>query len=561
MTTITPNLSLTEPDFAATNWNTPLNANFSILDSIAGNSVSISLTGASSPQTFIAAQYQVSAIDLTGVLTGNFTYNLPSTVGGKWFIRNLTTGPYTVAIGSNSQTVNIPADGLPYLVFVDLLQTSQYIYIQATNSIQVYAGNPNGNVPGNAGTAGVNPASMIWDNVSKTAWVCTTSGIASIAVWLPVSGGIFQYVVSVPAALTGSQNDYAPTGLATSGLIQLSSNAAYNITGLTAQTSNHRVVFENVGNFNLTFVDSSASSAAANRFLLGANYVIQPGQSVVFWYDLTNTKWRQEGTNYYANALPAQVLTWTSPSAITFDPWNGANASLVLSGASATFGPITNQALRVGQTGFFDITEDATGGRLLAFDATITGNNGYAPGINTTANARTRYSYIINAASGVGSVIFTPVSWGLGPHVIIEDQQPSGTAGPSLTSGSFATVRLTALASNAFSLATLAANQFVLQAGTYYIGFSMPMENTAKAQCLIYNVTDAANAIIGRGVNQGAVGVYSIDLSTFGSGIITITSAKTFELRGRVSNTNVIANAMGFGVTEIYSRVEITKLA
>jgi hypothetical protein len=46
-----------------------------------------------------------------------------------------------------------------------------------------YAGNPNGNVAGSVGTAGVSPPDTVWDSVDKVWWTCTTSGPALTAVW------------------------------------------------------------------------------------------------------------------------------------------------------------------------------------------------------------------------------------------------------------------------------------------------------------------------------------------------------------------------------------------
>lgn len=47
----------------------------------------------------------------------------------------------------------------------------------------VYAGNPNGNVAGNAGTVGGTGASVIYDITNKLIYVCTTTGTSSTAVW------------------------------------------------------------------------------------------------------------------------------------------------------------------------------------------------------------------------------------------------------------------------------------------------------------------------------------------------------------------------------------------
>ena len=53
---------------------------------------------------------------------------------------------------------------------------------QSANAF-VYAGNPNGYVAGNAGTAGALPPDMCWDTTNGQWWICTTTGNAAAAVW------------------------------------------------------------------------------------------------------------------------------------------------------------------------------------------------------------------------------------------------------------------------------------------------------------------------------------------------------------------------------------------
>ena len=57
-------------------------------------------------------------------------------------------------------------------------------------NVQVYAGNPNGNVAGSAGTPGVSGASMVYDITNKILYVCTTTGAAAAAVWSSASSSL-----------------------------------------------------------------------------------------------------------------------------------------------------------------------------------------------------------------------------------------------------------------------------------------------------------------------------------------------------------------------------------
>jgi hypothetical protein len=55
--------------------------------------------------------------------------------------------------------------------------------------VQCFAGNPNGNVAGNAGSATTGlPPDLVWDTTDNQLWVCTTTGSTSTAVWTLYAG-------------------------------------------------------------------------------------------------------------------------------------------------------------------------------------------------------------------------------------------------------------------------------------------------------------------------------------------------------------------------------------
>ena len=61
--------------------------------------------------------------------------------------------------------------------------------IGGVSMVQVYPGNPNGHVAGNAGVTGVSAPSAVWDAPDFKWWICTTTGTASTAVWTFITGG------------------------------------------------------------------------------------------------------------------------------------------------------------------------------------------------------------------------------------------------------------------------------------------------------------------------------------------------------------------------------------
>lgn len=98
--TYTPNKNLAEPALGDTNWNTPLNSNFSILDSSLGGFVGFTLS--SSNVTLSTSDIQNLRISVSGALLANVSVIFPSGVGGSWIISNFTTGNYTVTLRTSA---------------------------------------------------------------------------------------------------------------------------------------------------------------------------------------------------------------------------------------------------------------------------------------------------------------------------------------------------------------------------------------------------------------------------------------------------------------------------
>jgi hypothetical protein len=114
------------------------------------------------------------------------------------------------------------------------------------------------------------------------------------------ASGAFAFTgVLSPASITASQNNYAPTNLATSSLLRLTSSAAWNITGLTGGASGRFLTLHNIGSFNLTLTNEDAGSTAANRFSLrgSANHILTPNKVVTLQYDATSSRWRAVGAD------------------------------------------------------------------------------------------------------------------------------------------------------------------------------------------------------------------------------------------------------------------------
>lgn len=107
----TTNKSLNEPAANSLSWNTPLNANFAIIDKALGASVGVSLTGLTT-YAVSSTEAQNMSLNFSGTPAVDVTISLPTSVGGQWVIRNTTAksliisslagGPATTTVLANS---------------------------------------------------------------------------------------------------------------------------------------------------------------------------------------------------------------------------------------------------------------------------------------------------------------------------------------------------------------------------------------------------------------------------------------------------------------------------
>lgn len=92
-------------------WGVNLNTIFSQIDSNISATLSLNV-GGSSNVTLSASQAANMIHNLSGTLTGNILYTFPAT-GGFWFIRNGTSGAYTITakVSGGSGAISIPQGG------------------------------------------------------------------------------------------------------------------------------------------------------------------------------------------------------------------------------------------------------------------------------------------------------------------------------------------------------------------------------------------------------------------------------------------------------------------
>jgi len=145
----------------------------------------------------------------------------------------------------------------------------------------------------------------------------------------------------------------------------------------------------------------------------------------------------------------------------------------------------------------------------------------------------------------------------------IKDIKSDGTNGGTFTSGSWTARVLNTLEGDPNTAVTLNGSdqQFSLIVGTYAIRAYAPCYEVNNNQLRLRNITDNTTDLVGissyyknnHNANQALL---------FGN--ITIPSTKTFELQHRCSltqNDNGYGLATGFGENEVYTNINITKIA
>lgn len=102
----TTNKGLTKPEVQASRntWGTKLNADLDTIDALLGTPTTITTAGGT--RTLSVAEQKVLAFDCTATLTSNLTLVFSSK--GMWFVRNGTSGAFTLTVKWTSQTGTLP---------------------------------------------------------------------------------------------------------------------------------------------------------------------------------------------------------------------------------------------------------------------------------------------------------------------------------------------------------------------------------------------------------------------------------------------------------------------
>lgn len=170
-----------------------------------------------------------------------------------------------------------------------------------------------------------------------------TSGVSALG--LTANGTSSAYLFAnnnpiVPSQITADQNNYAPSGITTRGVLKLSTDATRNITGITPVPVEGQLLFiENVGSNDIVLVHESGSSTAANRFLFadGSNVTIKANQIALLKYDDgVSDRWRLIGSVSGGGGSPTTLSIGTVTSTTVAITSDGSADDVILPEATTT---------------------------------------------------------------------------------------------------------------------------------------------------------------------------------------------------------------------------------
>jgi hypothetical protein len=144
--------------------------------------------------------------------------------------------------------------------------------LSGLGQIITYAGNPNGNVAGNAGS-GVIPPSFAWDSTDGLFYICTSTGTAATAQWVacaPLNSPGFTGAPTAPTPSTGDNS----TKLATTAWGQTNLALKAALAGSSSQA------------FSVAAASSAAQAVNLGQFVTSLampGYIKLPGGMILQW--------------------------------------------------------------------------------------------------------------------------------------------------------------------------------------------------------------------------------------------------------------------------------------
>jgi len=137
-------------------------------------------------------------------------------------------------------------------------------------------------------------AASAYDEVNDRLGLGTNAPVSKLDVRGQAEISEIRYNAKItPASLGTNQNDYAPTGLQTNGVLELTASTNVDITGLDSTNMKdleQRIIF-NAGSSPIKLKVENVGSLAANRFAIVTDFTISPNMFVTLMYSTTLSRW------------------------------------------------------------------------------------------------------------------------------------------------------------------------------------------------------------------------------------------------------------------------------
>lgn len=169
-------------------------------------------------------------------------------------------------------------------------------------SFQIYPGNPNTHVAGNAGTINIRGADAVWDTNDNILFVCTATGTATAAVWSPTSTNAFtanEDVLTSDAAILVSDAGRIKTA-------NKSTAIAFTLPTALAMGVAKFVSFKNIGAGTLTITPAGADTIEGQ-----SNFALPRFNGAIVYS--TGSTWRVL-SSYTFGAQPIPLVDGATPA-------------------------------------------------------------------------------------------------------------------------------------------------------------------------------------------------------------------------------------------------------